>query len=683
MAQASVTDPVRTPASTLDPWPVRCGVVALLVGIGLRLTQWVHARPLWLDEAMLSVNILGRSYRGLTAPLASDQTAPVPFLWSVKLASSLSGSGEMTLRLPALLAGIAALLLIWLVARRLLQPWAAVLAVGLAALSPELIYYSNEVKPYGLDAAFAAGMALLTLRLLDRPTSRPRWAALLAAGLATALASTPAPFVLSGVGLALLADPVTRTTRETRWWLPACALLWAAAFILVYLAVYRDAAGNAYMQRFWLDFFLDPHAPGLAARARSVFGLTFRDLLLGAGGGWRETAALGYLAAAAIGLGGLVRRRPAVACLLAIPLFAALAASAFSRYPAAPRLLLFAGPGLILLTVAGLARAAQLLGGKHQGALLGLAGGAVLLLPARDAVMQARTPLEREAARPLITWFLQEHQPGAAVYLPGRTIPAWLYYTTEWNAPDTARLRRLAQAVSSTGPLFYQRPTRGGAVVNEGDEFVSAYRDWQELIGVPPGRGPDSTGRRRVGNDPGWAENEVRRFHALKTSELWLIATTYELSEPDPLGPAIVAAGARETARKTVAGGYAARFDLTGLRSQTHSADPAVSPGRHSPVGVDPVGEPAESGNWKLSNRLWVVSTRSISVPPCCCTAVSSRPGMAARYELSRTHARGRPAARRRAASFSAQPLSGNSLPEPVVVGPCPVGTPISSDQSR
>jgi len=574
MAQASVTDPVRTPASALDPWPVRCGVVAVLVGTGLRLTQWVHGRPLWLDEAMLSVNILGRSYWGLTAPLASDQAAPVPFLWSVKLAAALAGSGELALRLPALTAGIAALLLIWLVARRLLQPWAAALAVGLAAVSPELIYYSNEVKPYGIDAAFAAGLMLLTLRLLDRPASRPRWAALLAAGLVTALASTPAPFVLGGVGAALLADPVTRTTRETRWWLPACALLWATAFLLVYFAVYRDAARNAYMQRFWLDFFLDPRAPGLAARAGSVFGLIFRDLLLGTGGGWRETAALGYLAVVAIGVGALVRKRLAVVCLLAVPLLAALAASAFSRYPAAPRLLLFAGPGMILLIVAGLARVTELLAGKLQRVALGIAGGAVLLLPVRDAVTQARTPLEREAARPLVTWFLREHQPGAAVYVPGRAIPAWLYYTTEWNAPDTTRLHRLAATVSSTGPLFYQRPTRGGPVVNEGDAFVSAYCDWQELIGIPPGRGPDSTGRRRAGNDPGWAENEVRRLHALKAPELWLIATTYELSEPDPLGPALVAAGARETARKTVAGGYAARFDLTGLRSRTQSALP-------------------------------------------------------------------------------------------------------------
>lgn len=574
MAQASVTDPEGTASAARDPWPVRCGVLAVLIGTGLRLTQWLHGRSLWLDEAMLSVNILGRSYQELTTPLASDQAAPVPFLWSVKLASALAGESELGLRLPALIAGGAALLLIWLVARRVLQPWAAVVATGLAAVSPELIYYSNEVKPYGLDAAFGAGMMLLTLRLLDQPTSRPRWTALLAAGLVTALASTPAPFILGGVGLALLADRVTRTTRESRWWLPVCALLWASAFLLVYFAVYQDATQNAYMQRYWVNYFLDPRVPGLGVRARSVFGLLFRDLLLGRGGGWRETAALGYLAAMAIGVGVLIRGRLAIGCLTAVPLSAALVASALSRYPAAPRLLLFAAPGMIVLTVAGVAGVAQLLGGKRGGALLALAGGAMFLLPARDAVSQARTPLERESARPLVDWFLREHQPGAAVYVPGRTVPAWLYYTTDWKAPDATRLHLLADAVSSTGALFNNLPSRGGPVVNEGDAFVSAYRDWQEVIGVPPGRGPDSTGRRRVGSDPGWVENEVRRLHALKASELWLIATTYELSEPDLLGPAIVAAGARETARKTVAGGYAAHFDLTGLRSRTQPALP-------------------------------------------------------------------------------------------------------------
>ena len=58
---------------------------AILLGILLRLRQYVEARPLWLDEAMLSLNILTRSFQGLLQPLDQDQTAPVPFLWGEKL----------------------------------------------------------------------------------------------------------------------------------------------------------------------------------------------------------------------------------------------------------------------------------------------------------------------------------------------------------------------------------------------------------------------------------------------------------------------------------------------------------------------------------------------------------------------------------------------------------------------
>jgi len=541
----------------------------------LRLRQWLHARPLWLDEAMLSLNILTRDYGELTAPLASDQTAPVPFLWAEKAAAALFGSAEMALRLPALLAGCVLLALCLPLARRLLDPWAAALAVALTALSPALIYYANEVKPYGLDALAGAGMALLTLRLLERPAARQRWAALLAAGLVTAAASTPAPFILAGVGVALLADPRTRAEPAAWRWLPACAVLWAGVFLAEYLTVYRSVAGNGYMQRFWLEFFLDPSVPGIGDRLRAAVSLYFRDLQLGAGGGWREQAALVLVVPWLLGLATLAVRRRAVALLLVLPLLAALLASALRLYPAAPRLLLFAAPAQIILVVAGVARVAEALGPRRRDLLLGIASAGLLVLPLREAWRGWRTPPERESVRQLVRWFLRDHRPGAVAYIPGRTVPAWLYYTTDWRQPDLSRIERLTAAVSSTGPLFYQRPSRGTSVLAEGDEFSFSYRDWQEVIGVPPGRGPDSTGQRRAGTDPGWAENEVRRLASAAAPQLWVIVTTFEISEPYPLGPALAAAGAHESGRLLTPGGIAMRFDPAGLNPTSSDRAPA------------------------------------------------------------------------------------------------------------
>src|SRR4029453_15341079 len=99
------------------------------------------------------------------SPLHLGQAAPPGYLFLVQLTTSLLGISEPALRLPALVAGILMLPLAWLAARRVLPHRAALLALALLALSPLLIYYSNEVKPYAFDGMVAALLVYLALRV--------------------------------------------------------------------------------------------------------------------------------------------------------------------------------------------------------------------------------------------------------------------------------------------------------------------------------------------------------------------------------------------------------------------------------------------------------------------------------------------------------------------------------------
>src|SRR2546423_12591897 len=95
-----VSDPDAA-ESTAEPagWTTAARAAALgivIVGIAVRVRQFLYNRSLWNDEALLAANLVNRSFRGLLAPLSDNQGAPIGFLWAEKLAVSLFGSGEMS-----------------------------------------------------------------------------------------------------------------------------------------------------------------------------------------------------------------------------------------------------------------------------------------------------------------------------------------------------------------------------------------------------------------------------------------------------------------------------------------------------------------------------------------------------------------------------------------------------------
>ena len=114
------------------PW------VIITVGLAIRLILYLKNRSIWLDESMIALNILDRSFVALLHPLDHYQYAPVGFLMTVKAATTLFGGSEYALRLVPLLFGSASLLLFHRVSGKLMKPAAANIALGLYALSNTL-----------------------------------------------------------------------------------------------------------------------------------------------------------------------------------------------------------------------------------------------------------------------------------------------------------------------------------------------------------------------------------------------------------------------------------------------------------------------------------------------------------------------------------------------------------------
>ena len=95
-------------------WEKAAAALLLLTGMLLRIRQYLTGRSLWVDEAMLALNIVERDFAGMFKPLDYDQGAPLGFLLVEKVFNLLLGKHELALRLFPLLAGLASLGLFYL-----------------------------------------------------------------------------------------------------------------------------------------------------------------------------------------------------------------------------------------------------------------------------------------------------------------------------------------------------------------------------------------------------------------------------------------------------------------------------------------------------------------------------------------------------------------------------------------
>ena len=437
-------------------------LVLLVVGVALRLRLYLDARPLWLDEIWAALNIQGRSFAGLARPLDYDQSAPVGFLWVERLALLIGGVNELALRAFPLLAGCLFLVVLWMLARRLLDVRGAALCLAFAALSPTLIYFSNEVKPYGPDSLATAALIWLALDVLDAPESRHAWRRLAAGGVIALLFSTPSVFVLAAVGVALVAHPAIGRTRPGWRRLVATGSLWLGMFALGYLTVYRPAATSDFMQGFFDGVFLSLPPRELARGAIDAARRMWIDAFLGENDAMLPPKSL--VLASLVSVGGaiaLLRRRSAsVALLLTVPFVVTAAASMAHRWPLVARLLVFLVPALIILLGAGLWTVAGALPARMRGAALVLVGGLVVLPALLFDLQRARLPLRRDDVASLVRDFLAARHPPSVMYVMGHGAPAWLYYSELWRQRDGDAFRVAAQRAAPSGDFPSRACTR-------------------------------------------------------------------------------------------------------------------------------------------------------------------------------------------------------------------------------
>lgn len=407
-------------------------VALLLFGTATRLAQYLADRSLWLDEALLSLNILERSIPELAGRLDFEQGAPLGFLVVEKLMVLAIDGSELTLRLFPLVCGLAALPLFYAVSRRVVPAAAALLALLFFANAEGLIYYSAEAKQYSGDVLAATALYVLAFA----ESSPLSWRRLLVFSGTAAVAlwfSHASLFVAAGIVLAIGLEALfgarwRELARLAAALVPAVAS--AAVFFVVSYPALRGLQGSFAVA-----------SPGVVSLpladvmsplqwTRSLVG-DFVSLLGLPASDRPDHAVVRALAGVLLLVGavGILRRRPRVFLALTLPVVFMAIASALGRYPIFPRTVLFALPAVILFLANGIGMVTARL---RPATAIGI-GALVLALwpaayPALSAAQHLGEPRTKEEIKPLLAHLAARWRPGDTLYVHPGAQYAFRYY---------------------------------------------------------------------------------------------------------------------------------------------------------------------------------------------------------------------------------------------------------------
>lgn len=449
---------------------VWAGVAALAAGLGvaLRTRALLANRSLWLDEAMLALNVCRRGFPELLKPLDYDQGAPVGFLVLERLAVIALGANELSLRLAPYLASLATLALVYRFCRTNLDARGAAVGLLLAAVTPGLISYAGEAKQYSVDVA--VGLLVLTLAsdALRQGLSGRRAVVLALVGALAVWLSHPAAFVLAGAGTTLILKEALRRRTVPALFALGASACWFASFVALYALSLRDLQSNSYLNTFWESGFLSLPPRSMndirqyVVVALGVFEAPFQNTQLDESLSERMSliAAAGWL----LGVFVLARRGDrGLLCLLVAPLGFAVLAAVLHLYPLRFRLALFTAGPTLLASAAGLAFLLRAQEGSSR-VVARVLFVCLLVLPGMQAAQFLIQRPQPYGARAVLKQVAAEWRPGDLLLVDGGSEPPFRWYQSYGHIDGLDRIpaRNCVEGIADPAKLVSELPALRG-----------------------------------------------------------------------------------------------------------------------------------------------------------------------------------------------------------------------------
>lgn len=395
----------------------------LILLAGLLIFQFFHNRSLWLDEAMLSLNIVQKNFIGLLHPLDYSQVAPLLFLWIEKSFVHLFGGTEMALRLFPLICGLLSLVLMYYVTLALTKNrYIALIACCLLGFTPKFIYYASEVKQYATDLVIL--LMIYFAAFSDHPFLRKHKTLLLSlAGALAVFTSNIAIIPLCTAGGWLLYQAIVRN-RERKTVFIALPV-WGLCFVVNYLLFIYHHPSEQVMKSYWAYAFMPKNPFGkegldwLGSRMHQIFG----ELLPQARQSGFDLYNIILYIGSVVWLLWAGQRRLVYLCVT--PVLLHLCLSWLKMYPFDLRLILYQLPLYLVVMASGLYALPAAIAARKRSFGWLLAG---LLTLSFSLPLFQQLPMDNEEFRPVILSVNKYITPGESAYIYYGGWAAYDYY---------------------------------------------------------------------------------------------------------------------------------------------------------------------------------------------------------------------------------------------------------------
>lgn len=232
----------------------KMSVAALVIGILLHIIPYLVEHSLFVDDAMVASTIVTRDFAHLVrTPMDYGQSAPIGYLYAVKICTALFGVSKTSLRIYSLFCFFATCGLLYYILHKMYQVKRAIFFTAVFSLLPFYIQYASEVKQYTSECMFTLLTVIIFWQYFHGKISLLRLCLL--NGVIIWFAFAPVFFITSGM---LLVVKERLQKRDIFSFLPC--LLPAVSLGIYYFFWLAGTESNAGAKAYW-DLLAFPLLP--------------------------------------------------------------------------------------------------------------------------------------------------------------------------------------------------------------------------------------------------------------------------------------------------------------------------------------------------------------------------------------------------------------------------------------